>query len=285
MVADDLNRISLKEYWNISRTEGTDAVDITFHFKDIERSEVDTSSDGLLDLTIGHWNSAGYWEDYNGEDALLTGTALSITAKNVTAFSPLAPGFKSPPAALPVELISFEAKRNNNEVEVLWATAAEINNEKFEIQRSYDGKSFDLVHVEYGQGNSFGLTNYEFVDNDVVSHIVYYRLKQVDFDGTFTYSDVVVVVTSDSDIERAIDVYPNPNTGNLIFLKATDNLGDFARARLLTSSGVLVTEVSNLFISSKTYSAISIENKPNPGVYFLEISGQGNTVYKKVIFK
>jgi hypothetical protein len=277
--AGELVRISTDEYWDIEHSVGAGEVDITFHFKDSARSQI---SD-VTDVVIGHFDGSD-WESY-GATSSSSGFEGSVTVENITNFSPFSFGFKTPLSALPVELISFEAKRNNNEVEVLWATAAEINNEKFEIQRSYDGKSFDLVHVEYGQGNSFGLTNYEFVDNDVVSHIVYYRLKQVDFDGTFTYSDVVVVVTSDSDIERAIDVYPNPNTGNLIFLKATDNLGDFARARLLTSSGVLVTEVSNLFISSKTYSAISIDNKPNPGVYFLEISGQGNTVYKKLIFK
>ena len=228
------------------------------------------------------------WESY-GASASSSGFAGSVTASNIINFSPLSFGFKTPLSALPVELISFDAERSNNGVRISWLTAAEINNERFEIERSYDGKIFELVQVEFGQGNTFETTNYSIFDNDVNlnsnSNVVYYRLKQVDFDGTYVYSDVVIVLTGDSDNASAIDIYPNPNTGNLIFLKATDNLGDFASARLLTSSGVMVAEVSNLFVSSKTYSAIYIENKPNPGVYFLEISGKGNTVYKKVVFR
>ena len=277
----ELVRISTDEYWDIEHSAGTSPVDITFHFKDSARSQI---SD-VTDVVIGHFDGSD-WESY-GASASSSGFAGSVTASNIINFSPLSFGFKTPLSALPVELISFDAERSNNGVRISWLTAAEINNERFEIERSYDGKIFELVQVEFGQGNTFETTNYSIIDNDVNlnSNVVYYRLKQVDFDGTYVYSDVVIVLTGDSDNASAIDIYPNPNTGNLIFLKATDNLGDFASARLLTSSGVMVAEVSNLFVSSKTYSAISIENKPNPGVYFLEISGKGNTVYKKVVFR
>ncbi|MBL57106.1 MAG: hypothetical protein CMP61_07965 [Flavobacteriales bacterium] len=280
-VGDELVYISTEEYWEISRTSGAGNVDITFHWKDSARSKTYDATD----IVIGHYNGSD-WESV-GATSSVDGLAGSVTASTVSDFSPFSFGFKTPPISLPVELISFEASLVDEGILISWITAAEINNEKFELERSYNGEDFEPVQVEYGQGNTSEMTHYSWVDKGVVTagNLVYYRLKQIDFDGAFAYSDIIIVLTEPSDAQQTIDVYPNPNTSNLIFVKALDNLGDFAKARLLSSNGLVVAEVSSLFVSGRTYSAISLDNKPEPGVYFLELTGKGNTVHKKVVFK
>lgn len=114
--------------------------------------------------------------------------------------------------ALPITLISFEAKANeNNQVEVIWATAEEIDNSFFTIERSVDGINFEAVGFEEGAGNSSTILEYSFVDYEPLEGISYYRLKQTDFNGEFDYSEVsrVAVYTEESIIHKVV---PNPVT-------------------------------------------------------------------------
>ncbi len=89
---------------------------------------------------------------------------------------------------LPVELISFVVFPQNQQVKLSWATASEINNDKFEIQRTLDGKSFLTIGEINGNGTTNIRQHYNFVDNHPANGIAYYRLKQIDFDGQFDYS-------------------------------------------------------------------------------------------------
>jgi hypothetical protein len=97
---------------------------------------------------------------------------------------------------VPVELLAFTASVINSEVEILWSTASELNNMGFEIERSInDINNFVTVGFVNGKGSSAEINYYSFSDNPQLSGVnqIYYRLKQVDFDGTFSYSDVVSV--------------------------------------------------------------------------------------------
>ncbi len=123
--------------------------------------------------------------------------------------------------AVPVEFIGVKAKPiNGTDILVEWSTASELNNESFEVERMFKGED-DFVKVGeiFGAGNSNELIDYSFVDRNVQSGAtVYYRIKQIDYDGQFDYSDVVRV-----DLESVIDVsvYPNPTKGNFT-IKAAD---------------------------------------------------------------
>lgn len=97
---------------------------------------------------------------------------------------------------VPVELLAFTASVRNSEVELLWSTASELNNMGFEIERSIDNPdNFITVGFVDGKGSSTEINYYSFFDNPQLSGVnqIYYRLKQIDFDGTFSYSDVVTV--------------------------------------------------------------------------------------------
>ena len=113
-------------------------------------------------------------------------------------------------------------------VNVSWATAIEKNNAWFEVQRSAIGEVFETVGTVKGQGNTSSAHNYAFVDSRPLAGLSYYRLRQVDTDGTTAYSPVAAV-----QLRNELTVYPNPSTG-MVTLPAT--LGD-VRYRLLNTIG------------------------------------------------
>jgi uncharacterized delta-60 repeat protein len=113
----------------------------------------------------------------------------------------------------PVELSSFTANVNGNEVKLHWQTATEVNNYGFEIQRkALDNQSIEWETIGFveGHGNSNSPKSYDFVDTDNLYGVVQYRLKQIDFDGGFEYSEVAEVKL-DTEIKFKLSQnYPNP---------------------------------------------------------------------------
>lgn len=103
--------------------------------------------------------------------------------------------------ALPIELISFEAKLNNRQVDIHWATASEQNNDFFTIERSADGLNWEIVTTAAGAGNSIYRIDYAAYDSRPLSGISYYRLKQTDFDGAFEYSNIVSVFNGNEAVQ------------------------------------------------------------------------------------
>ncbi len=110
---------------------------------------------------------------------------------------------------LPIELKNFKADLAVGRVVTLhWTTASEINNELFNIERSYDGNEFFTIGTVRSKGNNSNMElSYEFVDQHPLNGINYYRLKQIDFDGTYTYSSIRTVELDDS---LVTNIFPNP---------------------------------------------------------------------------
>ncbi|MGB5531177.1 MAG: T9SS type A sorting domain-containing protein, partial [Ignavibacteriaceae bacterium] len=111
---------------------------------------------------------------------------------------------------VPVELTSFTAISNGNDVTLNWSTATEVNNAGFEVQRLEGESEFVTIGFIPGHGTTTEAKNYKFIDVNLSSGSYTYRLKQVDFDGTFAYSDEVNVdITSPAEFEL-VQNYPNP---------------------------------------------------------------------------
>lgn len=116
--------------------------------------------------------------------------------------------------ALPVNLLSFKVRELSNGInELVWATTQEKNNDFFEIEVSTDARNFYKISLVKGHGNLNFQHNYNFVDTNPLADLVYYRLKQVDFDGAFEYSKIVAV--QNRGLANAFVVYPNPVQGEL----------------------------------------------------------------------
>ena len=97
------------------------------------------------------------------------------------------------PSTLPILLLSFDAQPAENKINVLWTTATEINNDYFTVEKSVDGTDFTTVSTVNGAGNSTVTLNYLYPDYSPLQGVSYYRLRQTDFDGHFSYSPVVLV--------------------------------------------------------------------------------------------
>jgi len=161
---------------------------------------------------------------------------------------------------LPVELTQFNAEKDNTNTLLTWQTASEINNHYFEVERSSNGVNFESIAKVNGQGNSNVMSAYLYVDEKPFEGENYYRLKQVDFDGTTTYS-VIKLVSFDSPILS--NIYPNPSNGN-VFVN-TQGKGIIA---VYDATGKLV-HIQN-FTESINSNELSLENLVE-GNYFIRV--------------
>lgn len=185
---------------------------------------------------------------------------------------------------LPVKLISFNAEAKGNSVELAWSTATEKNNNRFEVERSKDGISFLKIDELPGAGNSNSLRNYNYTDNRASEFgaLLYYRIKQIDFDGNFEYSKMVPVnfaTTSGANYH----VSPNPFS-NLLNIQVNAIYDGETQIQLLDLQGR--TLCSHSFIVSKGSNSLILEtNHISPGIYLMQVFQNGNSTARKILIK
>ncbi len=147
---------------------------------------------------------------------------------------------------LPVELAFFTARTENGAARLTWQTLSELNNDYFEIQHSPDGGAFRPVARVAGAGTTQEPVDYAFVHQEALPGVNYYRLKQVDFDGQFEYSEVATVTLGDGAATAALRVFPNPTTGQLTVLgrpegtqvQVIDPMGRLVREQRLQGNSI-----------------------------------------------
>jgi hypothetical protein len=187
-------------------------------------------------------------------------------------------------APLPVELIAFNAVANDRkkQIELYWNTASETNNKGFEIQRSTANSSdFETIAWVDGAGESFAQQNYHFNDKNVVANIrYYYQLKQVDFDGTASFSNIVTA--SLNGLEAEVEVYPNP-TNEKTFVKLSDIFSGDISLKVLDARGQLIDH--QIFSSSGNAELEINFSHLADGVYFIQIEMLNGSVTKRVVVK
>lgn len=159
---------------------------------------------------------------------------------------------------LPVSLVSFNGKYSNGTSTLDWQTSQEVNNKEFQLLRSPDGNKFDVVATVQGAGNSAVVKNYQYQDRISGQGYVYYRLRQVDFDGLVTSSNIVRLSMGNE--VRSLEVYPNPFTTTFT---ASFSAGRAAKAtmQLVNMKGQSVYSTSITVI--KGFNAIQMNNLPD----------------------
>lgn len=159
---------------------------------------------------------------------------------------------------LPVEWLSLGAIYEFNKVVISWSTASEINNSLFEIQRSTDAKEFETIGNVDGSGNSNVIKNYTFIDNSPNGELLYYRIKQIDYDGRYDFSEIFTITNNDF---KAFEVYPNPATGSINITGLTQR--DYLE--VYNSVGILI---KNVLVDAENIK-LSLDNFP-AGIYFIK---------------
>lgn len=175
---------------------------------------------------------------------------------------------------LPIELLSFDGKYDGSKVPLTWTTATETDNDFFTLERSFDGKVFEIIGTVDGAGNSVIPISYRFDDERPVQGLTYYRLKQTDFNGKFVYTDPLAVYVDDE--TGNIAVYPNPAKENVnLFFTASSNEETHLKITDITGKTVYRT---SLMPSGKTLDhKINSSDFPK-GIYFVTVV-QGNKLY------
>jgi len=182
--------------------------------------------------------------------------------------------------SLPVELLGFGAKRVDNKVFVDWTTASEINNDYFIVQKSYDAKEVIEVARVKGSGNSTVMHQYSSVIDDPFGGLVYYRLCQVDYDGTIHYYPFQAVKTK-SGLD-GVTVFPNPSNGSDLFISyigdkeiATISINDISGKEVFSQSNITLQPGINQFMNGSAQLA--------KGTYFFTILLDKGAFHQRLI--
>lgn len=185
--------------------------------------------------------------------------------------------------ALPVELITFEGRQDKFSIFLDWVTASEINNEKFEVEASYDGQSFQTIGAVKGNGTATEQQEYSFKVAKPQEGISYYRLKQIDFDGRFEYSKVISV--NFRRVTAAIGTfYPNPSKAGWVHLDYFPQHDEEVTISVFDMTGKLVTHQILSIPSGNNHLSCDFSDL-NAGIYTVKVGNKTHTAHRKLIIE
>ena len=180
-------------------------------------------------------------------------------------------------SALPIELLDFNLLYKNKNVIVNWTTVSETNNDVFEIERAINAVDFTIIKKVIGAGNSNEIIRYSAIDNEAVYGISYYRLKQIDYDGMFSYSPTLSINISKNNNLQISNLIINENI--ISFILHSNSSGQ-SIINLTNTNGSVMKSVK---ISDKGSSLVRIsKNGLSKGVYFIRIQNNQGQLTKKI---
>ncbi len=201
-------------------------------------------------------------------DSSAASTAFTLaTASANTIFRGIA--FTPGTNVVPVKLTSFTGKALQYGNSLNWITASELNNAGFEVERSIDGENFEQIAFVKGNGTTGLVSKYEYIDYGTSN--AYYRLKQIDFDGVFAYSQVIKLST---DMALEVAVSPNPFTDE-VMVSSKENIDAIEVVDVAGRSCFVATP------NSLNYT-VTLDNLQN-GVYFIHIKSGEQTTNKWIV--
>ena len=239
------------------------------------------SSDGTTQLGSKEiFNGNGPGTDSLNFALLMAGTYfVKVTNFSITEFGIYSLSNSGTSIILPVTFINFNGTLVDNSARLKWTTSSEYNNKGFEVEKSTDGQIFTGIHFVQGNGNSSVINNYNYTDRKILSGNNYYRLKQVDVDGKFNYSSIILL-----DFKNfAWNIFGNPVTSNSwvqLQLAQTSNV----TIKIITADGRVIKIINKGNISQGTYSIpLSIGNISS-GLYVVRLMVD-KTNFSKTIIK
>jgi hypothetical protein len=236
---------------------------------------------GTLNVSIGYTPT-------NGDViTFLYATSISGTFSIVSALpSGWSLAYDSPSAGkvslqyslLPVELVSFQTEKQNDHTVVLtWRTASEQNNEGFDIERSSDGRNWETLGFVPGNGTTHEEQSYAFTDGSPLPGVNYYRLRQVDFDGQYEYSEIESALF-DGGTGTGIHVYPNPVKDGLLNINFATEQEGAAALRLFDASDKMLHRET----LANQYNQTGYGHLP-AGMYFIEVTTRKDVWRERLI--
>lgn len=182
------------------------------------------------------------------------------------------------PENFPVEWVGFDGRLSGETVVLNWTTASELNNDHFEIERSTDGEHFTTLSSLAGNGSTNETVDYQYVDHNPINGDNYYRLKQVDFDGQYGYSEILRLKVEPNSFRYSL--YPNP-TSDQLHISSTEK--EITRIEILDLSGRMISVPST---QSDLYEWTLEVAHLQPGTYLVRVETENshNPPQKVVIY-
>lgn len=229
--------------------------------------------------TPGKNSKAAVWTDVNTFEATLNsyaayaGVNIHDWINGWRDLTPVSSNIADPGcSSLPIELISFSGE-NKGPINLLsWSTSKEVNNDRFEIEKSDDGISFEPLTVVSGAGNSSQNKEYEHIDQLPYNGITYYRLKQYDYSGLYSYSEIIAINKNEN--INSVSVYPNPAKDYLHIKLNLFNKTDLQIDIYNVSGKLYYSQISSIEKGNHTIGIEVFDFAPS--VYFIKVYGINN---------
>jgi hypothetical protein len=232
---------------------------------------------------------AQYWDGANSSWALpvvgynvsnavvIPNPSLNRVWSLVSNISPMGP------LPLPIELVDFRGKYINNQSVLSWVTASEKDNDYFILERSEDAREFTQIGKIDGAGNSNAFLNYQFIDIKPINKVAYYRLKQVDFDGQFSNSNVIALKDVKSLGNQFLNLYPQPASTDVFVEQGLFINGETFSVEIFNNLGALVQK--DLHTSDESGKLVVHFKNLKQGMYMLRISDGIHQLTKPLIIQ
>jgi len=243
----------------------------------VTNSESNNPSQLVLMKRESNYDGNSWGSPVENADAAYSGNMGDVVFSannNITEFSQF---FISRTTILPVELLSFNvAAQANKRVLVNWTTESEIDLDRYDIERSTDGEKWEMIGYSFANG-SLDKNEYEFIDHASTVGINYYRLKSVDTNGEFSYSDVQSVVITDEQ-NYAFEVYPNP---------ASDHVNVIINgAKEVETMILLYNQSGQKIVEAQINQDLRLDtSKLSPGIYLLVLQNNSNRENHKLVIQ
>lgn len=185
---------------------------------------------------------------------------------------------------LPIELTEFSGKTIKDKVQLNWTTLSETDNDFFEIERSRDGSEFEKIGIREGKGNVQTQHHYDLIDERPFIGKNYYRLKQIDIDGSFSYSHIIVVTVKPNRVDP-VNIYPNPVIDNVFFTQISSEIKTPFTIELFDLNGKLVLQKSSEVDANESLVfEVSTSGLAN-GIYICKTTHLTGTTSKKIVLQ
>src|SRR5258706_1622052 len=227
-------------------------------------------------------NSSGYFY-VNGNVTMSGGS--NVCGSGFANYSGTLTGTTWCSGVLPIELLYLNVKSNTGYVNCSWATATETNNDYFTIERSQDGKTFEEILRKPGAGNSVTQREYSIIDEAPMKGINYYRLKQTDYDGTFSYSQVKSVLFKAENTVEVISinsVSPNPFEDNFSITYSVQDNAEVGVSIINTLGKKVFNQKQNAVKGINRFDFKDALNLPT-GIYFAELTMNNHLQIQKLV--
>jgi hypothetical protein len=231
-------------------------------------------------VVIASWNGTAYVTDV----AVVTGSGTPAdpyvaTATGITAFN--RPFIVANLSAMPLSLSSVKAYQSGTGIKLDWATSAEINTDKFVVEKSAEGTSFTSIGTVTAKGNSNTLSNYTLFDASPFTGNNFYRLKMMDKDGSFTYSAILKVAIGK--IKSEVVIAPNPIKGNKLNIQLSNVEKGSYTVNVFNNAGQQILSKTINHAGGSASQVLELPSQIRTGTYQVQIVGTDMKMTKTII--